>query len=99
MTTTIIAESATIDSASLQHLWRHSFSSLPSSFSTFLPVLFDSRETDDVLSVMFNPRTPDDPCVRYFSIAGRIWHPRWFPKLGVLDNCWRWRQRDGKRDW
>jgi len=54
-----------------------SFSSLPSSFTTFL------------LTEIFNPRTPDDPRVRYFSVAGRtgglnIWHPLWLPKL-ILD--------------
>ena len=72
-----------------------SFSSLPSSFTTFLLGLFDSPAyanlTTSYLTETFNPRTPDDPRVRYFSIAGRmsapnIWHPLWFPKL-VLDSA------------
>jgi triacylglycerol lipase len=38
---------------------------------------------------VFNPLTPDDPRVRYFSVAGRVggvsvWHPLWLPKM-VLD--------------
>jgi triacylglycerol lipase len=73
---------------------RVSFSSLPSSFTTLLLSLFDSPAyanlTTSYLTETFNPRTPDDPRVRYFSIAGRmtalnIWHPLWFPKV-VLDS-------------
>ncbi|KAH9020231.1 alpha/beta-hydrolase [Lactarius pseudohatsudake] len=69
--------------------------SLPSSFTTFLLGLFDSPAyanlTTSYLTETFNPRTPDDPRVRYFSIAGRmtapnIWHPLWFPKV-VLDSA------------
>ncbi|KAH9059938.1 alpha/beta-hydrolase [Lactarius vividus] len=72
-----------------------SLSSLPSSFTTFLLGLFDSPAyanlTTSYLTKTFNPRTPDDPRVRYFSIAGRmtapnIWHPLWFPKV-VLDSA------------
>lgn len=42
---------------------------------------------------MFNPSTPDDPRVKYFSVASRvdemnIWHPLWFPKM-VLDDAER----------
>src|SRR6266404_1081547 len=71
-----------------------SLSSLPSSFTTFLLGLFDSPAyanlTTSYLTETFNPRTPDDPRVRYFSVAGRlgalnIWHPLWFPKV-VLDS-------------
>jgi len=45
--------------------------------------------TTTYLTETFNPRTPDDPRVRYFSLTGRtgglnIWHPLWLPKL-VLD--------------
>ena len=52
--------------------------------------MFDSPAyanlTTTYLTEMFNPRTPDDPRVRYFSVAGRtgplnIWHPLWLPKL------------------
>jgi triacylglycerol lipase len=72
-----------------------SFSSLPSSFSMLLLGMFDSPAyanlTTGYLTKIFNPRTPDDPRVRYFSVAGRtgslnIWHPLWLPKL-VLDSA------------
>jgi triacylglycerol lipase len=72
-----------------------SFSSLPSSFTTFLLGMFDSPAyanlTTRYLTKIFNPRTPDDPRVRYFSVAGRtgsvnIWHPLWLPKV-VLDGA------------
>ncbi|KAI0247586.1 Alpha/Beta hydrolase protein [Lactifluus subvellereus] len=72
-----------------------SLSSLPSSFTTFLLSIFDSPAyanlTTTYLNEVFNLRTPDDPHVRYFSVAGRIgalniWHPLWFPKL-VLDGA------------
>ena len=72
-----------------------SISSLPSSFSTFLLGMFDSPAyanlTTTYLTDIFNPRTPDDPRVRYFSVAGRteplnIWHPLWLPKL-ILDGA------------
>jgi triacylglycerol lipase len=55
--------------------------------------MFDSPAyanlTTSYLTEIFNPRTPDDPHVRYFSVAGRtgplnIWHPLWLPKL-ILD--------------
>jgi len=47
--------------------------------------------TTSYLTKIFNPRTPDDPRVRYFSVAGRtgplnIWHPLWLPKL-ILDGA------------
>jgi triacylglycerol lipase len=69
-----------------------SSSSLPSSFTTYLLGMFDSPAyanlTTTYLTEIFNPRTPDDPRVRYFSVAGRtgplnIWHPLWLPKLIV----------------
>lgn len=72
-----------------------SFSSLPSSFTTFLLGMFDSPAyanlTTRYLTKIFNPRTPDDPRVRYFSVAGRtgsvnVWHPLWLPKV-VLDGA------------
>ena len=72
-----------------------SLSSLPSSFTTFLLGMFDSPAyanlTTTYLNEVFNLGTPDDPRVRYFSVAGRvgalnIWHPLWFPKL-VLDGA------------
>lgn len=72
-----------------------SFSSLPSSFTTLLLGMFDSPAyanlTTTYLTKIFNPRTPDDPRVRYFSVAGRtgslnVWHPLWLPKL-ILDSA------------
>ncbi|KDQ62077.1 hypothetical protein JAAARDRAFT_65899 [Jaapia argillacea MUCL 33604] len=70
-----------------------SFSSIPSSFTTFLISILDSPAyanlTSTYLNTVFNPATPDSPNVRYFSVAGRspsvpIWHPFWLPKM-VLD--------------
>lgn len=70
-----------------------SLASLPSSFTTLLLSLLDSPAyanlTSTYLNTVFNPHTPDDPRVRYFSVAGRIssmniWHPLWLPKM-VLD--------------
>ena len=70
-----------------------SFASLPSSFTTYLLSMLDSPAyanlTTKYLTEVFNPMTPDNPNVKYYSIAGRcegvgIWHPLWLPKL-VLD--------------
>ncbi|KAJ6610459.1 Alpha/Beta hydrolase protein [Mycena sp. CBHHK59/15] len=70
-----------------------SLSSLPSSFTTLLLSIVDSPAyanlTSTYLNSVFNPHTPDDPRVKYFSVAGRmpgvsIWHPFWLPKM-VLD--------------
>ncbi|RDB19050.1 Lipase 2 [Hypsizygus marmoreus] len=70
-----------------------SLTSLPSSFTTLLLSVVDSPAyanlTSAYLNDVFNPRTPDDPTVKYFSVAGRmdgvsVWHPFWLPKM-VLD--------------
>ncbi|KAF7341981.1 Ubiquitin-related modifier 1 [Mycena venus] len=70
-----------------------SLSQLPSSFASLILGLVDSPAyanlTSSYLNDVFNPQTPDDPRVRYFSVAGRmpgvsIWHPFWLPKM-VLD--------------
>jgi triacylglycerol lipase len=70
-----------------------SFASLPSSFTTYLLSMLDSPAyanlTTRYLTEVFNPATPDNPNVKYFSIAGRcegvnVWHPLWLPNL-VLD--------------
>jgi triacylglycerol lipase len=70
-----------------------SLSTLPSSFTTLLLSLVDTPAyfnlTTSYLAKHFNPNTPDDPHVKYFSIAGRlqsvsVFHPFWFPKM-VLD--------------
>jgi triacylglycerol lipase len=47
--------------------------------------------TSSYLNRTFNPSTPDDPRVKYFSVAGRlgsvgVWHPFWLPKM-VLDGA------------
>lgn len=70
-----------------------SMSSLPSSFTTLLLSILDSPAyanlTTSYLNNVFNPATPNDPRVKYFSVTGRtgdmsIWHPLWLPKM-VLD--------------
>ncbi|KAK2465290.1 hypothetical protein APHAL10511_002644 [Amanita phalloides] len=70
-----------------------SLSSLPSSFTTLLLSILDSPAyanlTSSFLNEVFNPMTPDDPSVKYFSVAGRmssvnVWHPFWLPKM-ILD--------------
>lgn len=57
--------------------------------------MFDSPAyanlTTTYLNTVFNPATPDDPSVKYFSVAGRtesmnVWHPLWLPKL-ILDGA------------
>ena len=54
--------------------------------------MFDSPAyanlTTAYLERVFNPRTPNDPRVRYFSVGGvagrlNVWHPLWFSKLVV----------------
>ncbi|KAJ6481729.1 Alpha/Beta hydrolase protein [Mycena sanguinolenta] len=71
-----------------------SISQLPSSFATFILNMVDSPAyanlTSSYLNDVFNPQTPDDPRVKYFSVAGRmpgvnVWHPLWLPKT-VLDS-------------
>lgn len=68
-------------------------SNLPSSVTTLILSLFDSPAyanlTTSYLNDVFNPATPDNPNVKYYSVATRtkninIWHPLWFPKV-VLD--------------
>ncbi|CAK5278131.1 unnamed protein product, partial [Mycena citricolor] len=70
-----------------------SLAQLPSSFVSLLLNVVDSPAyanlTTSFLNDVFNPQTPDDPRVKYFSVAARssgasIWHPLWLPKL-VLD--------------
>ncbi|KIJ17859.1 hypothetical protein PAXINDRAFT_72201, partial [Paxillus involutus ATCC 200175] len=71
-----------------------SLSSLPSSFTTLLLSVLDSPAyanlTSSYLNNVFNPATPDDPRVKYFSVVSRIddlniWHPLWLPKV-ILDD-------------
>ncbi|KAL5501802.1 hypothetical protein ACEPAH_9062 [Sanghuangporus vaninii] len=66
---------------------------LPSSLTTFLLSVVDSPAyanlTTHYLQNVFNPATPDDPRVRYYSIAARtdsmsVIHPLWLPKT-ILD--------------
>ncbi|KAF8208344.1 Alpha/Beta hydrolase protein [Mycena galopus ATCC 62051] len=72
-----------------------SLAQLPSSFVSLILGIVDSPAyanlTTSYLNDVFNPQTPDDPRVRYFSVAGRmpgvnIWHPFWLPKM-VLDGA------------
>ncbi|KAG1751068.1 alpha beta-hydrolase [Suillus lakei] len=74
-----------------------SLASLPSSFTTLLLSILDSPAyanlTSSYLNNVFNPATPNDPRVKYFSITGRtadmsIWHPLCLPKM-VLDELER----------
>ncbi|KAG2340194.1 alpha/beta-hydrolase [Suillus weaverae] len=74
-----------------------SMASLPSSFTTLLLSILDSPAyanlTSSYLNNVFNPATPDDPRVKYFSVTGRtadmsIWHPLCLPKM-VLDELER----------
>jgi len=95
-----------------------SLSSLPSSFTTLLLSIVDSPAyanlTSNYLNNVFNPNTPDDPDVKYWSVAGRmsaesvsVWHPFWLPKM-VLDGVEEterkklkkvWEQASGDLDW
>lgn len=70
-----------------------SLASLPSSFTTLLLSVVDSPAynnlTTSYLQDVFNTNTPDDPRVKYFSVASRmspvnVLHPFWLPKM-VLD--------------
>lgn len=72
-----------------------SLSSLPSSFTTLILSIVDSPAyanlTSTYLNDVFNPATPNDPFVKYYSVASRlgsvnIWHPFWLPKM-VLDGA------------
>ena len=95
-----------------------SLSSFPSSFTTLLLSIVDSPAyanlTSNYLNTVFNPNTPDDPGVKYWSIAGRmsaesvsVWHPFWLPKM-VLDGVEEtereklrklWEKSSGGQNW
>ncbi|KAJ4482510.1 alpha beta-hydrolase [Lentinula aciculospora] len=101
------ANDATTMTSSLKQQMRStlSLSSLPSSFTTLLLSILDSPAyanlTSAHLNNVFNPSTPDDPRVKYFSVTGRmpgvnIWHPLWLPKM-VLDD-FEERERERLRD-
>ena len=84
-----------------------SLSSLPSSFTTLLMSILDSPAysnlTTAYLNDVFNPSTPDDPRVKYYSVAGRIdnmsiWHPLWLPKM-VLDGFEEKKRAKMVQDW
>lgn len=81
--------------ATSESSFTQSLTSLPSSFTTLLLSIVDSPAyahlTSNYLNDVFNPSTPDDPSVKYWSVAGRmsadsvsVWHPFWLPKM-VLD--------------
>ena len=85
----------------------HPLASLPSSFTTLLLSIVDSPAysnlTTSYLTRVFNPMTPDDPRVRYFSVAARlagvsVWHPLWLPKT-VLDGVEGRLRQQSREDW
>jgi triacylglycerol lipase len=101
--TDVRAMSAAATEATTKNSYFASGATSPSSFTTFLLGMFDSPAyanlTTTYLNEIFNPYTPNDPRVRYFSVAGRtgslnIWHPLWLPKL-VLDGADRGEGHDG----
>ncbi|CAK9780778.1 unnamed protein product [Cutaneotrichosporon oleaginosum] len=74
---------------------KDTFGIFTSALTNYLLNIFDSPAyynlRTDYLRDHFNPATPDDPNVKYYSVAGRIakmsvLHPLWFPKL-VLDSA------------
>lgn len=80
---------------------------LPSSFTTLLLSILDSPAyanlTSAYLNNVFNPATPNDPRVKYFSVAGRmpsvnIWHPFWLPKT-VIDGVETKERKRMKEQW
>ncbi|KAI6030838.1 alpha beta-hydrolase [Pisolithus orientalis] len=88
---------ASSNSDSDKHEFVLSLASLPSSFTTLILSYLDSPAyanlTTSYLNDIFNPSTPDDPRVKYFSVVSRIdemniWHPLWLPKM-VLDDAER----------
>ena len=69
--------------------------SLPSSFTTLLLSILDTPAyanlTTSYVNDTFNPSTPDDPRVRYYSVGATIdnlsvLHPLYFPKM-VIDRA------------
>ncbi|KAF8817137.1 alpha/beta-hydrolase [Phlegmacium glaucopus] len=111
-----VASEAKEESSSLP--FSLSLSSLPSSFATLLLSIVDSPAyanlTSKYLNNVFNPNTPDDPDVKYWSVAGRmsagnvsVWHPFWLPKM-VLDGVEEaqreklkklWEKASGDQNW
>lgn len=86
-----------------------SLASLPSSFATLILSIVDSPAyanlTSHYLNEVFNPATPNDPHVKYWSVAGRIsakcvsvWHPFWLPKM-VLDGAEETERERLKKAW
>jgi triacylglycerol lipase len=81
-----------------------SLASLPASFTSFLLSILDSPAYGNLTTSFcvddFNAQTPDDPNVRYFSVAGRsptvnIWHPLWLPKM--VSDAWERKERERLR--
>ncbi|PKI84738.1 triacylglycerol lipase [Malassezia vespertilionis] len=69
--------------------------SVSSALSSYILATFDQPAyamlSTRHMTRLFNPRTPDDPSVRYFSVAARanelsVIHPLWLPKL-ILDKA------------
>lgn len=69
------------------------FDNMSNAFSSYILSTFDQPAftmlTTKYMNKLFNPATPDDQNVLYFSVAARarnmaFWHPLWLPKL-VMD--------------
>ncbi|KAK0544526.1 hypothetical protein OC846_006040 [Tilletia horrida] len=82
------------------------FSSLTGQLSDYMLSLLDTPAyamlSTKYMNKVFNPSTPDDPNVKYYSIAARtrsipIWHPLWLPKL-ILDAAAESRTSGGEAD-
>ncbi|KAF7329923.1 Ubiquitin-related modifier 1 [Mycena kentingensis (nom. inval.)] len=84
-----------------------SISQLPTSFINLILNIVDSPAYANLrtsyLTDVFNPQTPDDPRVKYYSVAGRmpgvnIWHPFWLPKM-VLDGVEARERQRQREEW
>ncbi|KIY52223.1 alpha/beta-hydrolase [Fistulina hepatica ATCC 64428] len=81
--------------------------SFPSSFTALLLSVVDTPAyanlTTSYLNQVFNPCTPDDPRVKYFSVAGRVtnippWSFFWFPHM-IVDGAEQKQREDLRRAW
>ena len=80
--------------------------SVSSSLSSYILSIFDQPAyamlSTKYMNRLFNPRTPDESDVRYFSIAARVkevsvLHPLWLPKL-ILDKAAAYNTSGGQYD-
>ncbi|KAK0564053.1 hypothetical protein OC844_001894 [Tilletia horrida] len=82
------------------------FSTLTGQFSDYMLSVLDTPAyamlSTKYMNQVFNPTTPDDPNVKYYSVAARtrsipLWHPLWLPKL-ILDAAAESRTSGGEAD-